>query len=137
MLADKDVHGAVLESGYTSRLRKDVDTGDRAPGHLEAVARLLFDDAGVGPILKVAEYLGIILDHFNRLVRGFFKVSAECRSKEAGSVTEQLLVHAEYLLLRPDFNLDDRIKRVPVRELGKEMALPPSFRHQHTDWVYM
>lgn len=88
MLADEDVHGAVLESGYTSRFCKDVDTGYRAPGHLEAVARLLFDDASVGPILKVAEYLGVVLDHFNRLVRGFLKVAAECRSKEAGSVTE-------------------------------------------------
>ena len=88
MLADKDVHGAVLESRYTSRFCKDVDSGDRAPRHLEADARLLFDDAGVGPILKVAEYPGVVLGHLNRLVLGFLKVPVECCSKEAGRVTE-------------------------------------------------
>lgn len=32
-------------------------------------------------------------------------------------------MHAEYLLLRPDFNLDDRIKRVPVRMLGERTGI--------------
>lgn len=88
MLADKDVDGGVLERRYASRFGEDVDTGQRAPGDLEAVARLLFDGSGVGPVLKVAEYLGVVLGHLNGLLLGFLKVAVERRAKEAGGITE-------------------------------------------------
>ena len=123
MLADDNVHGAVLKSRYTSRFCKDVDPRNRAPVHLDEVARLLFNDSGIGPVLKIAEYLGVVLGHLNHLILGLLKVPTECRSKESGGVAEELLVHVEYLSVRPDFDLDDRIERVPVRKSEKERAI--------------
>ncbi len=118
MLANEYVHGDVLECRDTSCFREDVDASQGVPGDFDAVARLLLDDSGVGPVLKIAEYLGIVLNHLNRLVLGFLEVSIECRSKEPRSITEQLLVHAEHLFLGADFDLDDRIKGVPARKLA-------------------
>ena len=115
VFADEDVHGAVLEAGYAPCFRKDVDARHRAPGHLEPVARPMFDDAGVGPVLEVAKHLGVVLGHVDRLVLGFLETPTERRSKEPGGIAEELLVHAEYLSVGPDSDLDYRIERVPVR----------------------
>ena len=71
VLADEEVHGAVLQAGYTPRFRKDVDASHRAPGRLEAVARRILNDSGVGPVLEVAKHPGVVLGHVDRLVLGF------------------------------------------------------------------
>ena len=114
VLADEDVHGAVLQAGYTPRFREDVDASHGAPGRLEPVARPMFDDAGVGPVLEVAKHLGVVLGHVDRLVLGFLEIPAERRSKESGGIAEELLVHVEYPSVGPDSDLDYRIERVPV-----------------------
>ena len=115
MLADEDVHGAVLQAGDAARFREDVDARHGAPGRLEAVARPMFDDARVGPVLEVAKHLGVVLGHVDRLLLGFLKTPAERSSKESGGVAEEFLVHAEYLSVGPDSDLDYGIERVPVR----------------------
>ena len=86
MLADDDVHGRVLECRDTSRFREDIDAGQGTP--VDLVAPLRFDDSGVGPILKVTEYLGVVLDQLNRLVLGFLEVAVERGLEEAGSIAE-------------------------------------------------
>ena len=115
VLADEDIHGAVLEPGYTPRFREDVDARDDAPGCLEAVARPMFNDSGVGPVLEVAKHLGVLFGQVDRLILGFLEIPAERRSKEPGGIAEELLVHVEYLFVGPDSDLDYRIERVPVR----------------------
>ena len=117
VLADEDVHGAVLQAGDAARLREDVDARHRAPGRLEPVARPMFDDAGVGPVLEVAKNLGVVLGHVDRLVLGFSETPTERRAKEFRGIAEELLVHVEDLSVGPDSDLDDRIERVPVRRL--------------------
>ena len=71
VLANQEVHGAVLQARYTPRFRKGVDASHRAPGRLEAVVRRIFNDAGVGPVLEVAKHPGVVLGHVDRLVLGF------------------------------------------------------------------
>ena len=122
VLADEDVHGAVLQAGYAPGFREDVDSSHRAPGRLGAVARPMFDDSGVGPVLEVAEHLGVVLGHVNRLLLGFLKIPTERRSKESGGIAEELLVHVEYLSVGPDSDLDYRIERVPVRSSTRARA---------------
>lgn len=117
VLADEDVHGAVLQARDAPRLREDVDARYRAPGRLEPVARPVFDDAGVGPVLEVAKHPGVVLGHVDRLVLGFSETPTERRAKESRGITEELFVHVEYLSVGPDSDLDYRIERVPVRRL--------------------
>ena len=113
VLADEDVHGAVLQARYTPRFRKDVDSSHRAPGRLQAVARPMLDDTRVGPVLEVAKHLSVVLGHINRLVLGFLKFAPERRSKEPGGIAKELLVHVKHLSVGPDSDLDYGIERVP------------------------
>ena len=117
VLADEDVHGAVLQAGDAACLREDVDARHRAPGRLEPVARPVFDDASVGPVLEVAKHLAVVLGHVDRLVLRFSETPTEGRAKEFRGIAEELLVHVEDLSVGPDSDLDDRIERVPVRRL--------------------
>ena len=83
---DEDVHDRVLECRDTSCFREDVNADQGMPAHL--VAPLRFDDSGVGPILKVIEYLGVVFNHLNRLVPGFLEVAVERGVEEARSIAE-------------------------------------------------
>ena len=74
----------------------------------------------------MTEYLGVVLNHLDRLVPGFLEVAVERGVEEAGSIAEQFLVHAEELSLRPDFDLDDGIEGVSA-QLSAVVAPP----HHH------
>ena len=88
MLADDKVHGGVLECRDTSRFCKDVDTSERVPGNVDVIVRLLPEDSGVGPVLEIAEHLGIVLGQLDHLGLGFSEVSLEYGLEITASVTE-------------------------------------------------
>ena len=88
MLADENVHGAVLQPRDAPRFPKDVNTKDCAPGRFKVATRLVLDDACIGPVLKVAEDFWVVLGHFDCLGLGFLKVATECRSKETGGIAD-------------------------------------------------
>lgn len=87
---DQDIHGHVLECRDTSRFCKDMDTSQGVPGDRSRVARLLSNVPGVGPVSEVTEHLSVGPQPSQRncLLLGFLEVSVECRSKEAGNITE-------------------------------------------------
>ena len=122
VLADQHVHGAVLEAGDAARLGEDVEAGHGAPGRLEPVAGRVLDGARVGPVLEVAKHLGVVLGQVDRLGLGFVEAAAERGAEVAGGVAEELLVHAEDLLVGPDSDLDDGVERVPA--CGSTRARP-------------
>ncbi len=118
MLANENVDGHVLECRDAARFRKDVDTSQRMRGDLiSGLARPWFEDSSVDPVLEIREYFGIVLNHLNSLVLGLLEIPVQCCLKEAGNITEQLLMHVKKLFLRPDFDLNDRIKGVPMQKL--------------------
>ena len=118
MLANENVDGHVLECRDAARFRKDVDTSQRVRGDLMRLARPLFDDSSVSPVLEMREYFGIVLNHLNCLVLGLLEVPVQCCLKEPGDITEQLLVHVKKLFMGPNFDLNDRIKGVPMQKLA-------------------
>ena len=129
MLANENVDGQVLECRDTARFRKDIDTSQRVRGDLiSGLARPLFDDSSVGPVLEIREYLGIVLNHLDCLVLGLLEVPVQCCLKKPGNITEQLLMHVKKLFLGPDFDLNDRIKGVPMSKLAIGTVLSRSIR---------
>ena len=88
MLADDKVHGRVLECRDTSRFCEDVDTSEGVPRNVDVIVRLLPDDSGVGPVLKVAEHLGIVLSQLDHLVLGFSEFPLEHGLEIAAEVRE-------------------------------------------------
>ncbi len=119
MLANENVDGHVLECRDAARFRKDIDASQRMRGDLiSGLARPLFDDSSVDPVLEIREYFGIVLNHLNCLVLGLLEVPVQCCLKEPGNITEQLLMHVKKLFLGSDFDLNNRIKGVPMQKLA-------------------
>ena len=75
---------------------------------------MLDDGAGVGPVLEVAEHVGVVVGHVDGLGLGFWELPEERGAEVSPGVAEELLVHVEDLFVGADSDLDNGVERVPV-----------------------